>query len=846
MTYKKTKLESTIVYDDKIAQSFHKMAYFEAQVSHLRNIEEIEKNRAETTGKRDMRITEIREKYQKLGMKTEIKIFGVLDKIKSRVTKSILNGENLPTHENLINIIAHPYVLLAAYRTVRTNKGAKSPAFPIPESEFNKLNKEQQQLYILLFNLPDGLDFTTLCEISALVKSAKYPWGCSRLIWIPKPGTDKKRPITIPSFADRMVQEAIRMVLEAIYEPVFIRSNCSFGFRASNGVHEAIVKATDPRCSNGLHMALEGDIESAYPNLDRGILMDILGERIKDNKLLKLIRQRLHLRLFDVAKKGYEQTLIGIPQGGSDSPYLWNIYLMGFDDYIQKDIQQYFDELNLKRLESKGNGKQGQMKTNLRNPVYKPYAQLQRKSAAIQKQINEYRDKLKSMQNLGRADFKPLFEKIKEKRVILSKKLKTRSVDPQRAMLKFNYIRYADDWLILTNAPKNILQIIKKRIANWLLINRKAILSESKTLSTDLRKGKAHFLGFELKNTRTRRITMTKQGLKRTAGWSIIASPDRQRLINRLHMKGYCTKTGFPKEIPWLSTFEPYTIIQRFNSVITGLANFYAEFVRFPSSLNRWMYIIRYSCLKTLAQKYKTNISGVFKLFGEKVTARIRGKYQGEILEKSVSLIDDKEAIKKALKLKRYKMISKKLLEADRGNIFNNPKKEKGRTPRVMDANFLDRIKWVNFRTQASLDMPCIICGCDITEMHHLRHVRKTSYNKIDKKDNFEKAMYLRNRKQAPLCRNCHLNKLHSGRLCLAESLKDLVGEIYPRRLMELDVIEEVVFDVKAQELGKFNKLNDTRALDSEAKISINPDAYSPNHQGLADKLKRKGWKKVG
>jgi RNA-directed DNA polymerase len=93
----------------------------------------------------------------------------------------------------------------------------------------------------------------------------------------PKPGTTKLRPITIPPYADRLVQEAIRMVLEAIYEPHFQRMNVSFGFHSGFGVHNAICKLKNGRLSQGLDKAIEGDIEQAYPSLNRQTLLKVLG-----------------------------------------------------------------------------------------------------------------------------------------------------------------------------------------------------------------------------------------------------------------------------------------------------------------------------------------------------------------------------------------------------------------------------------------------------------------------------------------------------------------------------------------------------------------------------------------
>lgn len=135
-----------------------------------------------------------------------------------------------------------------------------------------------------------------------------------------------------------------------------------------------------------------------------------------------------------------------------------------------------------------------------------------------------------------------------------------------------------------------------------------------------MRKDKAHFLGFELYQSNTRRIGIIKTAkgtyIKRTGGWSMTVGPDRIRLINRLFMKGYCERDGFPRELRLVAQFDAFTIIQKFNS---GLANFYTEFCTYKSATNRWLYIIRYSALKTLAYRYRTNIAGVHKILGPKL-----------------------------------------------------------------------------------------------------------------------------------------------------------------------------------------------------------------------------------
>jgi hypothetical protein len=347
---------------------------------------------------------------------------------------------------------------------------------------------------------------------------------------------------------------------------------------------------------------------SKYPNLDRKILLEVLGERINDKKFLKFMRKRLNLRLFDTKTNKFEQTFLGIPQGGVDSPYLWNIYLLGMDKFIIEHITKKFDEINIKRLTSSAGPTKGMIMTN--SPVNKLYQKQDRICANLKKAKLLEKEKLKRKKD---PDYSAYFKAIRIHHKAEAYKRTIRYYDPNRQALRFKYIRYADDWIILTNAPKSILLEIKKDIAYWLLKYRKAKLSEEKTIITDMRKRLAHFLGFELKQTTTRRTETMQNGVKkRTTEWQVTISPDRQRLINRMYMKGYCTKDGFPKEISWLSTLDAYTIIQKFNQVMEGLSNFYAEFITYPSSLYRWLYIVRWSAIKTLAQKYHTNCSGIF------------------------------------------------------------------------------------------------------------------------------------------------------------------------------------------------------------------------------------------
>jgi hypothetical protein len=807
-------LSATFTYSEKVAKTFSNVDYYESQSDFNKNIYNIDQLKSKLSGPRLLAVDLIIEKYKKKAKEEDIGIFRVLRGISNRAVEAIKLGYSPPKHDDLLSIISNPYILLQGYKMTRTNKGAMTPAYKIPDKEFKQLGVEEQKILIQLFNLPDSMSWKMINLISNLIKANKYPWGCSRLIFIDKPGKpDKKRPITIPPYVDKMVQYAIYMVLEAIYEPYMYNMNRSFGFRRGYGCREPMTLIKEPRLTNGLDQAIEGDIDEAYPSLDRQILLNVLKERITDSKFLQFMKRRLSLRLFDTVDKKYKDTFLGIPQGGIDSPYLWNIYLMGLDTFVKDDIGKYLDSLNIKRMRSKAPGRQDQLvKESPTNPLY------QKKQRELDKtKLNFINNK--DSNTLTKTE---VFNCMKKIRLLKHQKRQINYFDPERKKLRFLYLRYADDFIILTNANKIVNNNIKQRISHWLMEKRRLKLSQSKTVITDMRKKDAGFLGFTLRNKPTRRLSFENNNkivLKRTGGWQITVSPNKLRLLNKGFMKHFCDKNGFPLSVPWLSTYDAYTIIQRFNSVISGYANYYCPLINFPSQLYRWLYIVRWSCLKTLACKHHTTIKKISKIYPNyTATTKIIIPGKGEFI-KQVRLTTEKEAIKKAVEnsKEKIKTLSQTLLKIDKGEFPDRI--ETNNTPRIMDADFFERINWQNSRTQANLDFPCLVCGCPDTEMHHIHHVRKRKFSEIKLDDSVSQMQFLRNRKQVPLCTTCH-DKVHAGKYTGPK-----LGELWDKTIVPNPT-----------------KLSDSRIIASEGYI-IKGIPYEG--VPLEESLLLKGWKKI-
>lgn len=369
---KKFKLKASTTFDKKAAKGMMRTSYYESQLKDKKILAflEMEKYRLRTIPQKE--VSDVFKKWRELGKRNTAEfvpstLLGLYKKNKN----SIISGQKV-INSNLLWIVSHPKMLLHAYREIRGNKGALTKAANKDPEDIKKMNADQWKIYCKSNIFPDGFNLEDVWLISKLIRQGKYPWGSSRRIYIPKPGVkDKMRPITIPPFLDRVVQKAIELVLQSIYEPVFEKLNCSFGFRPNLGYHDAIAAVQSGRCS-GIITALEGDIEAAYDTVDKDVLVNILAKRIRDKLFLDLIRQRLQ---YDYVEKGPDpgtsnrvKPKLGIPQGGIDSPYLFNIYINELDEFIKTKVQRYIDALNSKINARKFNPSYSRLVDRMQSP----------------------------------------------------------------------------------------------------------------------------------------------------------------------------------------------------------------------------------------------------------------------------------------------------------------------------------------------------------------------------------------------------------------------------------------------------------------------------------------------
>jgi retron-type reverse transcriptase len=538
----------------------------------------------------------------------------------------------------------------------------------------------------------------------------------------------------------------IRAIFEAIYEPMFeiFHDNSNYGFRGGKSTYDAIKRITQK--AQNTQWCLEGDIKGAYDNVVFTRLMDILSEKITDKNFLYLIEQGLNSGLVFEGK--YHHSIFGTPQGGIASPILFNIYMSKFDEFIHTEVKEVIENWN--KTESR-----------TAKPATRIYRKFDLETINTRKRLKKLRIKnqdlpVKLWDGSDRTRYLTL---VSDLQLNLKNKRKVPFFDKKHAALRFVYVRYADDWVLFSNCSKNRIEFIKDKISEFLLSYLGLKLSTEKTKITDAKKERVKFLGFSLcyfgetirqlaisKKSRLKerfsrnkfKISMNnfrgRTNVKRTTGNLLVVGIDQDRLDARLRLKRFMHRKAVrgSRKAEW-TVLNDYEIVMRYNYVIRGLVNYYAKSVRDFSQLNKYIYILNYSCAHTLANKHNSSIRKVFKKYGSSITAvQIKkNKRSNKELESSITLLT-------------Y-IACKKI--AEKG--FSGPRRED---------DFLHvRVNW---RTVYKLSKYCAICGStDEVQMHHVKHVTKMG----ETITGFQRIMSVLNRKQICVCSACH-KRIHWGK----------------------------------------------------------------------------------
>nr|YP_010183843.1 hypothetical protein LI437_mgp26 [Coccidioides posadasii]QVG61966.1 hypothetical protein [Coccidioides posadasii] len=438
----------------------------------------------------------------------------------------------------LYKLMCDPDLLYLAYNNIKSKTGNMTPGI-VPTTL-------------------DGMSFEEFGKLSESLKNESFEFK-------PKGGS---RPLTIAPPRDKIVQEAMRIILNAIYEPTFLES--SHGFRPNKSCHSALKQVYQK--FKAISWVIEGDISKCFDSIDHHRLVNLIEAKILDKQFIKLIWKSLRAGYFEF--KVYNNNIIGTPQGSIISPLLANIFLHQLDVFVE-DLRIKFDKGSRPRV----------------SPEYT--------------RIRHMRNVASKSGDVRKA--KKLHKSLLNTEYILYS-------DPN--FKRLNYVRYADDWIIGIRGSKIEATVIKQLIAEF-LNSIGLTLSEEKTKISNFSTDEIKFLGVIM--TRSDHINYYKTKTNTTQRGSL-----KMRLLapmvdirNKLKLNKFIDSDRANPKFIWMG-YSHKQIINLYNSVLRGFLNYYS-FVHNYSRLATYLYwVLKGSCAKLLAAKFTLgSVKKVLAKFGE-------------------------------------------------------------------------------------------------------------------------------------------------------------------------------------------------------------------------------------
>lgn len=452
-------------------------------------------------------------------------------------------------YTGLHKLIANPEFLIIAYNNIRKNKGLETTS--VDEKILDSLNYKKFEL------------------LGKEINTGIYKPKPSKIIYItnPKGGL---RPLGLPCSIDKIIQEAVRIILEYIYEPKFLST--SHGFRPNKGCHSALNYYK--MRFQGISWLINIDIQGYFDNIDHAVLIETLSKDIDDKPFFDLMWKFLNAGyIFD---NKIHKLKLGVPQGSIIGPILCNVYLHQLDVYM-KIFKNSFD-IGARRSNSE-----------YTQIVYKG-----KHSSVIARKNN----------------INPL--------LINDKNFK-----------RLVYLRYANDFIIGIDASKEEAYTVYESIKEFLMETLKFNIKDNSQI-LHYRTEKTEFLGVEIKGSSKSNVPLIKY-LGRKARSSIrplIIMPLKKikdKLIEYNFIKSI-DNVYKPTRCGRLIHHDLHKILSYYNSIYRGLCGYYYICMN-RALLRNIHYFLKYSCALTIASKMKLKTKAkVFKKYGDSLSITLKGK----------------------------------------------------------------------------------------------------------------------------------------------------------------------------------------------------------------------------
>ena len=511
-----------------------------------------------------------------------IGIVRIVKKFESPIVKSILNRRFYSTGSTFN--VEHKFKSFVERVTKNPNEVVDRKVYCFV-CDVNFLNIAYNNIKSNFGNMTSGVIpemlndilYDVLINISKSLLDESFQFRSDRRIIVPK-SVNESRSLTISFFRDKIVQEAIRIILNAVFEPTFLET--SHGFRPRKSCHSAL-KMIKHRFKP-VTWIIKGNISKCFDTIDHNILINLIENKILDRQFTKLIAKSLKAGCLKT--KVIFHNFVDTPQGSIISPILCNIFMHQLDVFI-KNLKKEFDY-----------GIRARNLVKYENIKYKI------KEAKRVKDIIKLKKLYKESQKHPVIDF----------------------YDPNYRRLV--YVRYVDDWIVGIRGSyketQNVLQKIKVFCSNTMKLN----VNETKIYIANLNKNKVMFLGTNIFRSKHIKFSTKNCSFQQRQNLQLLMHVNLDRIKSKLSKINMLLGNKPMPKFLWLPLTHDQ-IIYLYNSILRRFLNFYSfvdNYSRFVSWI-RW--VIYSSAAKLLARKYNLSVTKVFQKFGPHLSSGIFSLY---------------------------------------------------------------------------------------------------------------------------------------------------------------------------------------------------------------------------